>query len=75
MIYGPSQAGGFMSEDTQKRQTKKGSAAKQLGALMMVLGVIVAVIAGSFGPAPAILFFGGLIALIVGIAQRESDAA
>jgi hypothetical protein len=43
--------------------------------LMMVLGVIVAVIAGSFGPAPAILFFGGLIALIVGIAQRESDAA
>lgn len=62
-----------MSQDTQKRRTRKGSAAKQLGALMMVLGVIVAVIAGSFGPAPAFLFFGGLITLIVGIAQRETD--
>lgn len=63
-----------MAQDTQKR-TKKGSAAKQLGALMMILGVLISVFTGSFGPAPAFLFFGGLIALIVGIAQRESDSA
>ncbi|QWY79647.1 membrane protein [Arthrobacter phage Persistence] len=62
-----------MAQDTARR-TKKGSAAKQLGALMMVLGVLISVVSGSFGPGPAILFFGGLIALIVGIAQRDSDA-
>lgn len=57
---------------TQKKTPKKGSAAKQLGALGMVLGVIVAVISGAFTAPAAILFFGGLVALIVGIAQRES---
>lgn len=51
---------------------KKGSAAKQLGALAMILGVVVAVISGSFSAPAAILFFGGLVALIVGVAQRES---
>ena len=52
---------------------KRGSNAKQAGALLMVLGVVVSLIAGSFSALPALLFFGGLVALIVGIAQRDAD--
>jgi hypothetical protein len=52
---------------------KKGYVAKQLGGLAMVIGVIVAVISGAFTGPAAILFFGGLVALIVGIAQRDTD--
>jgi hypothetical protein len=40
----------------------------------MVLGVIFSVIAGSFGAVPAVLFFGGLITLIVGIAIRDNNS-
>ena len=53
---------------------KKGSNAKQSGALLMFLGVVIAALSGSFGALPATLFFAGLIALIVGIAQRDTDA-
>jgi hypothetical protein len=59
--------------DGQKKTAKKGAITKQAGAFLMVLGVIVAIIFGSFGALPAILFFGGLVTLIVGIAQRETD--
>jgi uncharacterized membrane protein HdeD (DUF308 family) len=57
----------------QKKTAKKGTQTKQLGALAMVLGVIVAVISGAFTAPAAFLFFIGLVALIVGIAQREAD--
>ena len=56
-----------------KKTTKKGTSAKQLGGFLMVLGVVFALFAGSFGAVPAVLFFGGLITLIVGIAQRDTD--
>lgn len=59
---------------TTKKAAKRGSAAKQLGAVAMVIGVVFALMAGSFGAVPMILFFGGLVLLIVGIAQRNSDA-
>lgn len=59
------------SSKTQPR--KKGYVAKQLGGLAMVIGVIVAVLSGAFTAPAAILFFGGLAALIVGAAQRDSD--
>lgn len=39
----------------------------------MVVGVLFAVFAGSFTAPAAVLFFGGLIALIVGVAQRDTD--
>ena len=39
----------------------------------MVLGVVVAVISGAFTAPAAILFFGGLITLVVGVAQRDTD--
>ena len=39
----------------------------------MVLGVVLALLIGSFGAVPAVLFFGGLITLIVGVAQRDND--
>ena len=58
---------------TNKTATKKGPTAKQLGGFLMVLGVVFAVITGSFGAIPAVLFFGGLITLIVGIAIRDND--
>jgi len=58
---------------TNKTATKKGTTAKQLGGFLMVLGVVFAVITGSFGAIPAVLFFGGLITLIVGIAIRDND--
>lgn len=58
---------------TEKKAPKKGYAAKQVGGLAMVVGVLFAVFAGSFTAPAAVLFFGGLIALIVGIAQRDTD--
>jgi cadmium resistance protein CadD (predicted permease) len=56
------------------RATKKGYIAKRIGGLAMVVGVLFAVFAGSFTAPAAILFFGGLITLIVGIARRETDS-
>ena len=56
-----------------KNPARKGAVAKQVGGFLMALGVVFALIAGSFGAVPAILFFGGLITLIVGIAQRDTD--
>lgn len=60
---------------TTKKVHKKGYAAKSLGGLAMILGILVAVISGAFTPISALLFFGGLIALIVGIALRDTDQA
>lgn len=57
----------------QKKTAKKGTVAKQVGGFLMGLGVVVAIIFGSFGALPAILFFGGLITLIVGVAKRDND--
>jgi len=57
----------------EKKATKRGTAAKQVGGFLMVLGVVLALLIGSFGAVPAVLFFGGLIALIVGVAQRDND--
>ena len=48
--------------------------AKQIGGFLMALGVIFSVITGSFGAVPAVLFFGGLITLIVGIAIRDNNS-
>ena len=59
--------------NTAKKAPKKGAVAKQVGGLCMFLGILVAVISGAFGPAPAILFFGGLLSLIIGVAQRDND--
>ena len=58
--------------ERRKKAPKKGTTAKQLGGLAMVLGIILALLTGSFGLPPAILFFGGLITLIVGVAQRDN---
>jgi hypothetical protein len=60
---------------TEAKTKKKGYVAKQVGGLAMVVGVIVAVMSGSFSFPAAVLFFGGLIALIVGVAQRDTDNA
>lgn len=38
----------------------------------MALGIVVALMIGSFGALPAILFFGGLVMLIVGVARRDT---
>jgi len=57
----------------EKKATKKGTVAKQVGGFLMVLGVVLALLIGSFGAVPAVLFFGGLITLIVGVAQRDND--
>ena len=56
-----------------KKAHKKGYVAKQLGGLAMIVGVLFAIFSGSFTAVAAVLFFGGLIALIVGIAQRDTD--
>ena len=56
-----------------KKAPKKGYVAKQVGGLAMIVGILFAVFSGSFTAIAAILFFGGLIALIVGIAQRDTD--
>ena len=61
------------NETTTKKPAKKGTTAKQIGGFLMVLGVIFSVITGSFGAVPAVLFFGGLITLIVGIAIRDNN--
>ncbi len=58
-----------------KKTPKRGSAAKQLGAFAMVLGVLFAVFSGAFTAPAAILFFGGLVALLVGVAMRETVAS
>jgi hypothetical protein len=58
---------------TTKKAHKKGYVAKQVGGLAMIIGVVFALMAGSFGAVPAMLFFGGLAALIVGAAQRDAD--
>lgn len=63
------------NETATKKPAKKGNTAKQLGGFLMALGVIFAVIAGSFGAIPAVLFFAGLITLIVGVAQRDNGNA
>ena len=60
---------------TEKKAPKKGYAAKQVGGLAMIVGVLFAVFSGSFTAVAALLFFGGLVALIVGIAQRDTDTA
>jgi len=57
----------------EKKAPKKGYVAKQVGGLAMIVGILFAVFSGSFTAIAAILFFGGLIALIVGIAQRDTD--
>jgi len=57
---------------TTKKAPKKGYPARFVGGLLMVLGVVMSIAAGSFTAIAAILFFGGLIALIVGIAQRDT---
>ena len=61
------------NETATKKPAKKGTTAKQIGGFLMFLGVILAVIMGSFGALPAVLFFGGLISLIVGIAIRDNN--
>ena len=58
--------------ETGKKTPKKGTTLKQLGGFLMALGVVFALFTGSFGAVPAILLFGGLITLIVGIAQRDN---
>jgi len=58
---------------TGRKARKGGYVAKQVGGLAMILGVLFAVFAGSFTAPAAVLFFGGLVALIVGIAQRDRD--
>lgn len=58
---------------TTKKPARKGATTKQMGGLFMVLGIVFALGAGSFGAFHALLFFGGLVTLIVGIAQRETD--
>jgi hypothetical protein len=57
----------------EKKVTKKGTVATQVGGFLMVLGVILALLIGSFGAVPAVLLFGGLITLVVGVAQRDND--
>jgi len=61
------------NETATKKPAKRGTTAKQIGGFLMVLGVVFAVITGSFGAVPAVLFFGGLITLIVGVAIRDND--
>lgn len=60
--------------DAAKKTPKKGYVAKRVGGLAMIVGVLFAVFAGSFTFPAAVLFFGGLIALIIGIAQRDTEA-
>ena len=57
---------------TTQKAHKKGYPARLVGGLLMVLGVAISAVAGSFTGLAAILFFGGLVTLIVGIAQRET---
>lgn len=57
----------------EKKAHKRGYPARLIGGLLMVLGIVMSASAGAFTPLAAILFFGGLIALIVGIAQRETE--
>jgi uncharacterized membrane protein len=57
----------------EKKRTKKGAGAKQGGGLLMVIGVLISIISGAFTAPAAILFFCGLVLLIVGVAQRDSD--
>ncbi|MDF9748625.1 hypothetical protein [Arthrobacter sp. ES3-54] len=61
------------NETAPHKAPKKGYVAKQLGGLAMIVGVLFAVFSGSFTAPAALLFFGGLVALIVGIAQRDTD--
>lgn len=51
---------------TTKKARTRGYGARVIGGLLMVLGVVASVAAGSFSALAAILFFGGLLALIVG---------
>jgi len=55
-----------------KKAHKKGYPARLVGGLLMVLGVVISAAAGAFTPFAAALFFGGLITLIVGLAQRDT---
>jgi len=55
-----------------KKAHAKGYPARLIGGLLMVLGVVVSAGVGSFTLAAAALFFGGLISLIVGVAQRDT---
>jgi len=57
---------------TTKKAHKKGYPARLIGGILMVLGVVISAGAGSFTLAAAGLFFGGLICLIVGVAQRDT---
>jgi len=57
---------------TTKKAHAKGYPARLIGGLLMVSGVVISAGAGSFTLAAAALFFGGLITLIVGIAQRNT---
>lgn len=45
-----------------------------LGGFLMVLGVVFALLAGTFSAVAAILFFGGLVTLIIGIAKRDGTS-
>jgi len=62
-----------MTNETGVQKKKKGYPARVIGGLLMVLGVALSIAAGSFTAPAAVLFFGGLIALIVGVAQRDTE--
>lgn len=61
------------NEPAVKAAPRKGKVAKQVGGLGMVLGVILALAAGSVTAIAGILFFAGLVSLIVGGAMSDTD--
>lgn len=58
---------------TTKKAHSKGYPARVIGGLLMVLGVVASIAAGSFSALAAILFFGGLLTLIVGGVLKDRD--
>jgi hypothetical protein len=63
-----------MSSEVKSAPKPKGHAAKQLGWRLMIVGVVLAVITGSFGIFPGVVFFAGVVSLIVWMIQRDPNA-
>jgi len=57
---------------TAKKAHAKGYPARLIGGLLVVLGVVISAAAGSLTVAAGLLIFGGLITLIVGLAQKNT---
>jgi len=56
----------------EKKAHAKGYPARLIGGLLVVFGVVVSAAAGSLTVAAGLLIFGGLITLIVGLAQKNT---